>query len=159
MDWITKQELGKLEAFLSAPGKKTLFYHRDSDGVCSAALFLKFFRNFSAVPREGPRMETGFVEDLIKDRPDAVVFLDLPVCQEWRNMNRIRKALPGLKIAVIDHHIPEKNLNSKNVLHLNPKFRMDVYWPVSYLMFDLLERLGRKPEPLIWIAAMGVIGD
>ncbi len=159
MHWVTKKETEKLEEFLAGTGKKILFYHRDADGVCSAALFLKFFPDFKAVPREGPRIEDSFVKEITKEKPDLIVFLDLPVCQEWKSISRIKKKLPKLKIIVIDHHIIEKNLNSGDIIHLNPKFRRDVYWPVSYLVFDLLERMGRNVSGLIWIAAMGVIGD
>ena len=40
----TKDDMKKLEGFLKAK-KGLLFYHSDADGVCSAALFLKFFKN------------------------------------------------------------------------------------------------------------------
>jgi len=35
-----QKELRRLEEFLSTPGKRLLFYHRDADGVCSAALLM-----------------------------------------------------------------------------------------------------------------------
>ena len=60
---------------------------------------------------------------------------------------------------VIDHHIFEKNLNSERVVHINPRFKKETYLPTSYLVYRILENLGKEIKPFIWIAVTGIIGD
>jgi single-stranded DNA-specific DHH superfamily exonuclease len=151
--------LKKIKALLDIKERKFLFYHRDADGVASAALVMKFFSDFIPVPRRGPAMESGFVESVIKNKPDLVFFVDMPVDQEWKKISLLKKGLPDMKILVIDHHIPEKNLSSRNVVHFNPRFRQDVYLPASFLVYKILERLGEGVGKYVWIACIGVIGD
>ena len=155
-DFISADEIERLKSFLRAKGKKLLFYHQDADGICSAALWLKFFPGFEAKAREGPRMDDIFVQDVKEKEPDLVVFLDLPVDQEAERLREISK---GRDVIIIDHHIPEENMSSENILHVNPKFRKDVYLPASYLVYRILEKLKKKVEPLIWISVIGIIGD
>ncbi len=159
MSDIFSEQIKKIGKFLQAKGKRILFYHRDADGVCSAALMMLMYPDMVPVPRTGPSMEEKFVSDVIKQRPDLVVFLDMPVDQEWEKIEKIKKQLPETKILIIDHHIPEKNLNSGNVVHFNPKFKKDVYLPASYLVYRILEKIEKDVKEFIWIACMGVIGD
>lgn len=156
MDSKTLERIGR---FLETPGKKLLFYHHDADGVCSAALLLRFFGGFEALPREGPRVGGAFPEEVARKKPDLLVFLDIPIDQEWRALREIRKRLPGLRILIIDHHILEKDLNSKKTIHCNPRFGGDVYIPAAFLVYNILEGLGKNVEPYKWIAGMGIIGD
>jgi len=156
---IYSEKIKKIDSFLNTKGKRFLFYHRDADGVSSAALMLKFFPVLIPVPRRGPRLESEFVDYLIEQKPDLVIFLDLPIDQEWKRIDILKKKLPDMRILIIDHHIPEKNLNSKNVVHFNPKFRHDVYLPASYLVYRILGKLGKSVGSYVWIACIGVIGD
>jgi single-stranded DNA-specific DHH superfamily exonuclease len=156
---MEKKTLVKIRKFLETPGKRLLFYHHDADGVCSAALLLKFFPGFESMPREGPRMEDDLSQDIVKKNPSLLAFLDIPIDQEWRALREIRKKIPGLRVLIIDHHIPERDLNSSKILHYNPRFRRDVYLPAAYLVYKILEGLGKGVKPFRWIAGMGIIGD
>jgi single-stranded DNA-specific DHH superfamily exonuclease len=153
------KELGRLEEFLKTPGKRLLFYHRDADGICAASLLLKFFGDFEVDARQGPRIEREFVKALIEKKPDLVVFLDLPIDQEWEKIKEIFDKLPRLKIVVIDHHIHERDMNSERIVHVNPRFFEDVYLATSYVVFKLMEALGRNTPAFVWIAGIGIIGD
>jgi single-stranded DNA-specific DHH superfamily exonuclease len=169
-------ELERLREFLGAARdrKGFLLYHGDADGICSAALFLRFFRGFEYSPRKGPIMGEDFVRLIMNKKPGLLVFLDLPVDQEWRRLRGFLRGIPGLRIAIIDHHIAERDMSSGRVLHINPRFlKKDVYVPAACILYRILEGFGRhypallnadKPggngvRPLIWMAAMGVIGD
>ncbi len=149
-----------MKAHAGSSGKGLLLYHSDADGACSAALFLRFFRGFEYSPRKGPVMGENFVKAVLEKKPGMLVFLDLPVDQEWRNLERFLKEIPGVRIVIIDHHIHERDMNSERILHINPRFvRGDAYMPAACVVYRILEDLGREVKPLIWIAAMGVIGD
>jgi single-stranded DNA-specific DHH superfamily exonuclease len=149
-----------MKAHTGSSGKGLLFYHSDADGACSAALFLRFFKGFDYSPRKGPVMGEDLVKLIPEKRPGTLVFLDLPVDQEWRKLERFLKEIPGLRIVIIDHHIHERDMSSDRVLHINPRFlRGDAYMPAACVVYRILEELGMGVKPLIWIAAMGVIGD
>jgi single-stranded DNA-specific DHH superfamily exonuclease len=157
---ITSREVKLFGKILNASGKKLLFYHNDPDGIASAAMILRFFPEFQAIPRKGPMMDSRFVRDIIESSPDVVVFLDMPVDQEYKKMRSIKKRLPRGLIAVLDHHPAERDLNKYGVLHINPRFRKPgIYLSAAWLVYRILERLGHDVKPLVWIAAIGIIGD
>lgn len=155
--------LPQVENFLKTDGKKLLVYHRDADGVSSAALILKFFSGFETMPREGPIIDKRFLKNIILKKPDLIVFVDIPVDQEWEKINIIKNKLVKTKILVIDHHIYEKDLSDGNrVIHINPRFESgfeDAYLPASYVVYRLLEKMKYKVGMHIWISMTGVIGD
>lgn len=154
-----KEELQRIRKVLDTKGRKLLFTHQDADGICAAALMLKFFPDFECVIREGPRVEHEMVEEIIEKAPKAMVFLDLPVDQEAEKIEQIKKALPETSILIIDHHIPEKDLSNDRVLHINPMFRENIYLPASYLVYQILEDMRIEVKKYIWISCIGVIGD
>jgi len=157
---ITKSQLSKLKDFLETSGKKLLLYHQDCDGVCSTAMFLKFYKGFETHPRKGPKMERTIVKDILKYRPNLIVVLDIPIDQEWKTLKNIASELPECKWVIIDHHIITRDMNGKNIVHVNPRFKQkDAYIPVSAMMLEILKRLGKDVNGYIWVSAMGCIGD
>ena len=157
-----KGDVKRLEEFLSKERveKGLLFYHGDADGVCSAALLMRFFRGFRYSPRKGPAMGEDFVRMILEKKPGLLVFLDMAADQEKDSLERFLREIPGLRIVIIDHHISESDMNSERVLHVNPRFiRKDVYMPAACVVYRLMEGLEKDVRALIWIAAMGVIGD
>ncbi|MBN2331418.1 MAG: DHH family phosphoesterase [Candidatus Aenigmarchaeota archaeon] len=149
----------KISRLLGSSGRKVLLYHTDSDGISSAALILRFFGGFAAVPRDGPIIDDRFLHEIISMKPDLLVVLDIPIDQEWKKMEFLQQSLPGLRLVVIDHHIPEKNLTSRRSFHINPRFEREVYIPASALVYRLLQQMGKDVRPLIWIAGVGIVGD
>lgn len=156
---ISDKEMGKFSDFLNTKDKKILLYHNDPDGVCSAALILKFFPDFETIPRKGPALNDDFIDELIEKKPSLVMFMDTPVDQEERMVKKLQKKT-GCRIMIIDHHIYEKNLDSKEILHMNPRFRdKKAYIPTAFMVYRILEKMSKDVRPYSWIAAMGVIGD
>jgi single-stranded DNA-specific DHH superfamily exonuclease len=151
--------LKKINGLLIAGGRKILVFHRDSDGVCSAAVLLKFFADFETIPREGPIIDKEFFERIVSKKPGLLVFLDMPIDQEWKKVLSLCDELPDLRIIIIDHHIPEKNLNSARIIHINPMFSGPAYIPASCVVFELLRQMKYDVAPHRWISVIGVIGD
>ncbi|HDD72660.1 MAG TPA: DHH family phosphoesterase [Candidatus Aenigmarchaeota archaeon] len=105
-------------------------------------------------------MSESFVGSLAEKNPDVILFLDIPADQEYDKIKTILERVPETKIAILDHHIFERNMNHIGILHINPRFRdKRVYIPASYIVYRIIERLGLNVKPLIWIACMGIIGD
>ncbi|MBN2043070.1 MAG: DHH family phosphoesterase [Candidatus Aenigmarchaeota archaeon] len=153
-------DIGKVKDYLNTEGKRILVYHRDADGVCSASLLLKFFPDFEAIPREGPIIDSKFMKEITGMNPGMLLFLDIPIDQEWKKVKKIRDSVPGIKIMVLDHHLMEKDLNKLGMLHINPRFDApDIYCPASYCIYKLFKKMGLDVEPFIWISVIGIIGD
>jgi len=105
-------------------------------------------------------MDKALVRDIIERSPDSIVFVDMPVDQEHEKLREMKKKLPGVRMAVLDHHIIERDLNKIGILHINPRFRKrGVYLPSAWLVYRILEGLGLDVRSLVWIAAIGIIGD
>jgi single-stranded DNA-specific DHH superfamily exonuclease len=161
MQRLNNEQARRIDDFITGAKKVLLFYHRDADGVCSASLMLRFFPDFRAFAKKGPRLDDAFLASVEEKKPDLVIFLDLPVDQEAGKITKLLKVLPGLKVIVIDHHLFEKDMNAERVIHVNPLLKKSgVYISVSYLTYEVLLKLfGGKAKEFIWIALMGAIGD
>ncbi len=154
-----KTDKKKLMSFLGTAGKKVLLYHTDTDGICSAALFLRFFKGYAPLPLEGPMMDKKLLRMLKEMKPSLMVMLDLPLDQESDKLEDIMRESPDTRMIMIDHHIPERDMTSGRFIHMNPRFRSSDYIPASVLVYRMLKDLGMDVGRLIWIAAAGVIGD
>ena len=160
MIYFSKMQVKKAKRILQAGGKRLLYYHKDADGVTSAALFAKIFSGIDFRPREGPVLSRDFLKEMEWEKPENLIFLDLPVDQSWKIIDRIVKKFPDVKIMIIDHHNIEKNLNSKNILHINPRFHdKNTYLPTAFLVHELFKELRIRVEQFCWITSIGIIGD
>jgi single-stranded DNA-specific DHH superfamily exonuclease len=155
-----KLDCGKVKSLLEETGRKILVYHRDADGVCSASLVLKFFPDFETITREGPIIDDKFFKELEEKKPDVLVFLDIPVDQEWKKLKKLMAIIPETKMMIIDHHIVEKDMNDAGIIHVNPRFcDKNLYCPASYVVYKIFRKLGMDVEKYVWISVIGVIGD
>ncbi|MBM3303635.1 MAG: DHH family phosphoesterase [Candidatus Aenigmarchaeota archaeon] len=155
MKWDSEKKLEELGEMLEA-GRVLLLYHHDTDGICSAALLLRFFPKMKSLPLEGPRLDRKEMKRIASQDADVMIFLDLPVDQEFESLMQLKRKA---KLAVIDHHIAERDLSRWGVLHINPRLEKDVYLPTSYMVYKILEKLGKKPSGVKWISCIGVYGD
>lgn len=147
----------KGKAFLKSLTEPCMIYHADSDGLCSAVLVARFLgkegiKTSFISPNDGPGIEVSkqLMEEISSST--SAVFLDFQV----DSLGIIEK-LKCEKVFVLDHHIPAKDLNEANVLHMNSRFdHPDSYFPTSYLAYHLL-----LPESkgLEWISLVGITGD
>ncbi len=161
MPSFSKSELKKLKGFLeTSGGRKVLLYHQDCDGVCSAALFLKFYKGFEALSRKGPLIEDEFAKKIIEKNPAIIVSLDLPLDQYGEKVEKMSRKIPDCRWVLVDHHVVTKDMNSSRVVHINPRFSdRDAYIPASCIVYELLKKMEKKVEQYVWISVMGTIGD
>ncbi|HDD04980.1 MAG TPA: DHH family phosphoesterase [Candidatus Aenigmarchaeota archaeon] len=124
--------------------------HSDTDGICSAAIVLKEFedKKFKVLVASPNSMAQRRFYRLLP-KADLYLFLDLPLDQVWDVAKNFLKG----KVIVMDHHKPQRNLNEEGVIHINPLFERDKYYPASKLVHDLL---GSSHH---WVAAIGIVGD
>jgi len=152
-------DIGKLGKILESDGKKMLFYHTDTDGICSASILLKFYPEFETYPLEGPILSNRLLSHLKEAKPEVIVAVDLPLDQEAEKLEGLLREMPDIRIAVIDHHIAEKDMNSDRVVHINPRLDSEAYIPASVIVYKLMKQLKHDADQYLWLAAIGVIGD
>ena len=147
----------KIEKWLKEAENIFLVTHTDKDGICSGALFLKALDKIAQKNAEKILASANilrkeeFYEKISK--ADLIVFTDLPLDQSWDIANR---EIGNKKIIIMDHHIPFKNLNSSKIIHINPMFDREVYYPASKIVYDIFHK---EITEFDWMAAVGIIGD
>ncbi len=157
--FFSEEEREALRALLEDRGRRIILYHADPDGICSAAMIAKAFPGAEFIPRKGPGITEDFLNVLIEKKPDVLVAVDLPLDQELKSIRKLRKEVPGMRMAIVDHHIFERNMNP-GILHVNPRFhKPGIYMPAACMVYRMLEAMGLEVKPMLWMAAAGVIGD
>ncbi len=127
--------------------------HNDADGLSATAIFARAFlaAGWAVRTRIVGRGETAWSDEmrseLAEEAAGGVVVTDLG----------IRPALPkpGIATVIVDHHVPGGTPEEATVI---TGFGMDpiptssllAYWCVGALI---------DPSPLLWLAAIGLIGD
>ncbi len=158
-NFLKHYNIEKIREFLETRNKKVLVFDSDCDGLCSAVLVSKIFPGFEILPKRGPRISPEFLQVLIRTKAELFVFMDMAVDHERESLKKLMKELPEARILIIDHHIPERNLNSGNIIHVNPVLFRDVYQPASYVSYKLMERFDKAIKGFAWVSAMGCVAD
>jgi single-stranded DNA-specific DHH superfamily exonuclease len=136
--------------------RTALVFHIDTDGCCSGALVAKLFerleKKIDFYIGSIPTLPDRVMRKLTHGMYNLIIFVDLSVDQQ---ADKIRELAKDSKILIMDHHTISENLNSSQIIHMNPKLDgIDKYYPASKYIYDLF-----KLEKYNWIATMGVIGD
>ena len=144
-------------------GKTVIVYDTDGDGIGAAVILSKTLKKLSGkYPKIVPRNHglSLINDEMVKKVKgfDSVIFLDMTVDEEPEYVLRLAKKA---RVMIIDHHQPRKNLNRKNVLHVNP-----VFWEkkipssqycTSKITYDICSKL--VDNDFDWLAGMGMIND
>ena len=152
---MRKNDLLKARGFLeSLRGKCLVAYHSDMDGVVSASILLKYFEEKGFREYESIPLAVETHERVLKRAKnfDYVIILDVDL-----SFMKEKLVSLGKRMLIVDHHPPRQDLNSRNILYINPRLQKDVYQPVSYLMYKLLRKLMKKD--VSWLAAIGTVAD
>ena len=134
--------------------KVSIIHHWDSDGIASAVLIAKKYKDKISsfiIPRIGEyNIEAIDVNELKKLNPDLVLILDygIPLSQ----LKILEKSI-GVKVAVIDHHVNEFTVNA----FCNPIAFGCAEEEYPSTTWVLREILGLEEFPDI--VALGIIGD
>ncbi len=146
------------------PSRVRVLAHYDSDGVSSAAILS------AALHREGKDFHVSFAKQLSESVIDSLLpephrlylFLDfgsgmLPAIQS-QLLSRDRS--PSAVAIVVDHHIPQGELYSPNLIHLNP-LDVGIGENISGAGMSYLLARAMRPEnkDLAELAIIGAIGD
>ncbi|GAA3997864.1 hypothetical protein GCM10022211_04270 [Sphingomonas humi] len=127
-------------------GPPLILGHFDADGLSAVAILAR------SIPHAEVRLvgkgETPWTEavraELEQRRPAAIIATDLGV--------RGGEILPGTPVCLIDHHVPTGTPGKALVISGNgdtpePTSALLAYWACG------------SPDALLWLAAMGLVGD
>lgn len=121
--------------------------HTDADGLAGTALLQRVLAGTVDVlaPGKGDGIHTlGFQAMLAEAKPSALVVVD--------EIARAAGYLPGVPTLIIDHHHPEAL--PPHVVMVNSYAQ-----PVAETSAHLCYHLVGQPPELIWLAAIGTLGD
>lgn len=131
----------------------------DCDGVCSGTILNMILRDFCKnkpvqISTEwNMTLTKKLVKNILSCRPKYVIIIDVPDI----NAKFLEELSKKARILVIDHHSVSRY---KNVVYSNPRlFDADVYLPATYLAYKISEKLRVKNKKIMWITAVGVLGD
>ena len=142
--------------FLSRNRKIKVISHFDTDGICSASIFIsalkKLDKNFSVQIIK--QLEKEFIEELSKKNKDEIiVFLDLG-----------SGSLPELaklenEVYIIDHHEPSSHQKVENVNIINPHLFNEEPLSASCLTYLFVKEIDKENKNLANLAIIGMVGD
>ncbi len=161
MNWIDfyKKELGELKQLLKSQNK-VLVQHRDVDGSCCAAQFLKFYPDFRTFSIKDPFIPDDLMSELKVLKPELIIFVDVGVDEHADRLEKLKDILPETKFFIVDHHMIQNDLSKKGMVHINPRFQdPEIYIPASLMVFDILSYFGLENKKDSWLACIGVISD
>ncbi|MDD5417158.1 MAG: DHH family phosphoesterase [Candidatus Aenigmarchaeota archaeon] len=141
----------KAEEFLKKThGKTAIFFHNDADGVCSAAIVLKYVKEADLFSGD---VNEEIFENLGADY-ERIIFVDYAVDQFIDYFQKLK----GRKVIVIDHHPIANDLNKLGFVHINPRFeKPKEYISCSQVVYEICNNLGVKDTE--WIMRIGATGD
>ena len=128
--------------------------HNDADGLSASAIFLRALRaaGWDARPRILGRGENpwsaAMAAELAGARLGGIVATDLGV--------RAGAIKPGTPTVVVDHHVPAGTPEGAAVI---TGHAFDPIPTSSLLAYWCAQAVAPDAEPLLWLAAVGLIGD
>ena len=135
------------------PGPPLILSHDDADGLSSAALLHRAFSAKGA----GPQLRlVGRGENAWSDATAAEVAVRNPPALVVADLG-MRDRVLHPRMAVVDHHVPTGTPEGATVVH---GYGLDPTPSTSVLAHWCAEgMLGEGAEDLLWLAAIGLIGD
>jgi len=161
LDYL-KIQSEKARDWILHENKVRLLTHNDADGVCSSAVIVSALKELD-IPfhvSSVKQLKKSVIKELASEKNSLVIFTDFGSGQ----IENIEfELLNSTKVIVLDHHELKKEVNSENLIHINPHiFGIDGGVEisgagVSYLFAQNL--LGKKLEHLGYLAVLGAIAD
>ncbi len=152
----------KIASTLKSHGNCLVISHYDADGLTSAAIFMKLLQwlDVSFHTRIVEQVDSELVNWIFdKTAYSCIVFLDMGSSSK----SIIEKNLRDKDVIIIDHHVPEGESLSRNIIEINPRyFGIDgsVHVSTSGLCYFVTKSItGHKSIELSQVAIVGALGD
>ena len=158
MDELIKKAADFLKRIKQKDGIIIVF-NNDLDGMCSCVMIKKYLSKIGNNPyiiSQPMPPDKNLIRKMQSGISNKVIFLDMAIDQSASLVKKIK----GMgELLIIDHHLVSQNLNSKAIVHCNPRIKTPgIYQSTSYIVHKILCEL-ENTEELDWIAALGAIAD
>ena len=142
---------------IKASDRVLIVHHADVDGFASGALFDLAVKSLGVGRVYMRASDVEGLKDVLSqvkaDEYDVVIVLDIDMPAANSEYERL-----GVRTLVVDHHMV-RACYAKNVTCVNPRLAdPDVYQPVSYVAYKMLQGVGRIAD-MEWLAALGAVAD
>ncbi len=157
MEKITDNAIDFLKKIKKTDGVIIVF-NNDLDGISSCVGMKKYLKTIGNDPyiiSQPMPPDKNLIKRMQTGIPNKIIFLDMAIDQT----NVVKKIKGIADILIVDHHVVQHNLNSDNVVHLNPRIKdPKIYQSASYLVYKLVSKID-DIDGLDWISALGAIAD
>ena len=144
-----------LAGFRRGDGPVLVMGHNDADGLSATAIFVRSLRaaGWDAAPRVLGRGENPWSSEMRAELDAGPRLGGLVVTDLGTRPGAIK---PGTPTVVVDHHVPTGTLEGATVITGHafdpiPTSSLLAYWCAGAVADDA--------RPLLWLAALGLIGD
>lgn len=136
--------------------RTALIFHRDADGLCSAAIVIHAMEKMGIeIPKTFAATNNSIQPILKKVKGfDKIVVVDIDIVYLKKFLSSLEK-----EIMIVDHHPPRGDLNTEKIIYINPHFSYpEIYQPASYILYKLFSHFLDMKE-IEWVAVVGTSGD
>jgi len=133
-----------------------LIFHRDVDGLSSASIVIHAMKKMNLEVTKTFAATNNSIEDVIKkmEKFNKIIIVDIDITYLKTFLLSLKK-----EIFVVDHHPPRKDLNSKQIIYINPRFEdAEIYQPASYILHKFFSNF-LDMRDVEWLAVVGTAGD
>ncbi|MFH0837295.1 MAG: DHH family phosphoesterase [Candidatus Aenigmatarchaeota archaeon] len=136
-----------------------IVFNNDLDGMCSCVMIKKYLNKIGNNPyiiAQPMPPDKNLIRKMQSGISNKVIFLDMAIDQSAGLVKKIK----GMgELLIVDHHLVSQNLNSKIIVHCNPRIKNpSIYQSTSYIVHKIISEMDGMEE-LDWIAALGAIAD
>lgn len=137
-----------------------IIFNNDGDGICSCVLLERYLHGKTGKRSYGIAQPMPPDKNLIRrvqsTVPSKIILTDMAIDQQ----PALVKKLAGMcEVLIIDHHQVNQNMNSRRVVHYNPRIESrKIYQSSSYGAYKICSQIMDTKESL-WVAAVGMVSD
>lgn len=146
MDSSINRMVEHLNKLISERGRIVVRYHCDADGISSALLMYRMFRNFNVTATFVQNnsaiygMEDALRDIMYYDSGTHYIFLDFGNNLESMEGLNVLKREAG-SVAIIDHHLTEKKVNEKEVVVTPVYHGLGGEYTAGLVVYEIVRRI------------------
>ncbi|HVY01850.1 MAG TPA: DHHA1 domain-containing protein [Candidatus Nanoarchaeia archaeon] len=130
-------------------GRMALISHTDCDGIASARVVDIALQPDEVFFVDYKDLNQDFLNKITKENFESVVITDL----FFKSKDDLKELSKKSKVLIIDHHSPDVDLNSENIVHLNSQGHCAAM--IAYELFSKVTNL----KGLDWLVACACAAD
>ena len=154
-----RENLERINKILESNEIVRIISHHDTDGICAASIICKMLlrKNKKFHLSLIKQLEKEKIDEIEKENYDFIIFTDMGSGQ-IEDLSKFKEK----KILILDHHQLKENIESENIIHINPHlFGIDGSREISGagIAYLFAIAIDSRNLDLIHLAIIGALGD